>query len=367
MRRYPANYQNLLLIGLGFPVIGLNLWVLSQLFRYFEHPIVILTIAALIAFLLNYPVKILERLHFRRVPAIVTVLLITLTLLIILGVTVVPSAIDQTTQLIGQVPEWIRASNANVTAWEEWGKSKGLAIDFNVVRTQINAKIDTQLQEIGARVLGFAVGTASGVLDTLSVIVLSVYMLLYGNRLWMGIIDILPDRIGPPLSASLRLNFQNFFISQLILGAFMASTLTPIFFFLKVPFGLSFAILIGSSELVPFIGASLGIGFVTLLVILKNFGLGISVLIASIIMQQIKDNLLAPKLMGEFIGLNPIAILICLLIGGQIAGFLGIIVSVPIVGTIKGTIDAIRQESQTTAAQAEFAGEAVDSEIGNRE
>jgi predicted PurR-regulated permease PerM len=361
MRRPSPNFQNLLIIGLGFPVIGLNLWVLSQLFRYFEHPIVILTVAALIAFLLNYPVKILERLHFNRTPAIVCVLLITIALVVILGVTVLPSAIEQTTELVRQVPEWIRASNENINAWEEWGKRKGLQIDLNVLRTQINTKIDTQLQEIGAQVLGLAVGTLSGVLDTLSIVVLSVYMLLYGNRLWMGIIDLLPDRIGTPLSVSLRLNFQNFFISQLLLGAFMAATLTPTFFFLQVPFGLSFAILIGVSELIPFVGASLGIGLVTLLIMLKNFGLGVSVLIASIIMQQIKDNLLAPKLMGEFIGLNPIAILICLLIGGKIAGLLGIIVAVPIVGTIKGTIDLIRRESEHSP-KPEFAGESVDSE-----
>jgi predicted PurR-regulated permease PerM len=361
MRRPSPNFQNLLIIGLGFPVIGLNLWVLSQLFRYFEHPIVILTVAALIAFLLNYPVKILERLHFKRTPAIVCVLLITVALVVILGVTVLPSAIEQTSELVRQVPEWIRASNENINAWEEWAKRKGLQIDLNVLRTQINTKIDTQLQEIGAQVLGLAVGTLSGVLDTLSIVVLSVYMLLYGNRLWMGIIDLLPDRIGTPLNLSLRLNFQNFFISQLLLGAFMAATLTPTFFFLQVPFGLSFAILIGVSELIPFIGASLGIGLVTLLIMLKNLGLGVSVLIASIIMQQIKDNLLAPKLMGEFIGLNPIAILICLLVGGKIAGLLGIIVAVPIAGTIKGTIDLIRRDSEHSP-KPEFAGESVESE-----
>jgi predicted PurR-regulated permease PerM len=360
MRRFPANLQNLLIIGLGFPLVGLNIWVLSQFFRYFEHLITILTIAALIAFLLNYPVKILERVHFRRVPAIVGVLAITLALLVILGVTVVPSAIDQTTELVRQVPEWIQASNNNINTWEQWGKSKGFPLDLNVLRTQINAKIDTQLQIIGAQAVGLAVGTLSGVVDTLSIVVLSIYMLLYGERLWKGIVTILPERIGTPLSDSLRLNFQNFFISQLLLGTFMASTLTPTFFFLKVPFGLSFAIFIGTAELIPFIGASLGIGVVTLLIMLKNFGLGISVLIASIIMQQIKDNLLAPKLMGEFIGLNPIAILICLLAGGQIAGLLGVILSVPIAGTIKGTIDTIRHQSHH--APPEFAGESIDSE-----
>jgi predicted PurR-regulated permease PerM len=210
--------------------------------------------------------------------------------------------------------------------------------------------------------VGIAVGTLSGAVDTLSVLVLSVYMLLYGDRLWVGIVDILPDRIGIPLSESLRLNFQNFFISQLILGTFMVCVLTPTFFVLKVPFGLSFAIFIGAAELIPFIGASLGIGLVTILIMLKNFALGISVLIASIIIQQIKDNLLAPKLMGEFTGLNPIAILICLLTGGQIAGLLGVIVSVPIVGTIKGTLDLIRKQSQPAIVQPEFAGESIDSE-----
>jgi predicted PurR-regulated permease PerM len=362
MRRFPTNIQNLLLIGFGFPVIGLNLWVLSQFFRYFEHLITILTIAALIGFLLNYPVKILERVHFRRVPAIIGVLLITVTLLTILGVTVVPSAIDQTTQLVKQVPEWIQASNDNINAWEEWGKSKGLLLDFNVLRNQINAKIDAQLQIIGSQVVGIAVGTLSGAIDTLSVLVLSVYMLLYGDRLWTAIVNFLPDRIAIPLSDSLRLNFQNFFISQLILGTFMIFTLTPIFFFLDVPFGLSFAIFIGAAELIPFIGASLGIGLVTILIMLKDFYLGFSVFIAALIVQQIKDNLLAPKLMGEFIGLNPIAILICLLTGGQIAGLLGVIVSVPIAGTIKGTVDAIYKQPQSMATQPEFAGESVDSE-----
>ena len=362
MRRSSGDTQNLLLIGLWVPVIGLNLWVVSQIFRYFEHLITILTVAALVAFLLNYPVKILERLHFRRFPAIVVVLLVSVALIVILGVTVVPSAIDQTTQLIQQVPEWIRASNENINILEEWGKGKGFPLDFNVLRTQINAKIETQLQAIGSQVLGLAVGTVSGVLDTLSILVLSIYMLLYGDKLWMGIVRLLPDRIGIPLSDSLQLNFQNFFISQLLLGTFMASTLTPTFFFLKVPFGLSFAILIGTSELIPFIGATLGIGLVTILIMLKNFALGVSVLIAAVAIQQIKDNLLAPKLMGEFIGLNPIVILICLLTGGQVAGLLGVIVSVPIVGTIKGTLDLIQQQSSGAIPQPEFAGESVDSE-----
>jgi predicted PurR-regulated permease PerM len=178
-------------------------------------------------------------------------------------------------------------------------------------------------------------------------------MLLYGKKLWLGIVGLLPAQIGLPLSDSLRLNFQNFFISQFLLALFMFGTLTPIFLALGVPFALLFALLIGMTELIPFIGATLGIGLVTLLLMLNSFWLAIRVAIAAIIMQQIKDNLLAPRLMGEFIGLNPILIFVALLMGAQVAGVLGVIIAVPVAGTIKGTIDAVRLLRQTQAIAAE--------------
>jgi predicted PurR-regulated permease PerM len=57
--------------------------------------------------------------------------------------------------------------------------------------------------------------------------------------------------------------------------------------------------------------------------------------------------------MGEFIGLNPILIFIALLVGGQIAGVLGVIIAVPVAGTIKGTIDAIHLLRQTSVVATE--------------
>ena len=73
-----------------------------------------------------------------------------------------------------------------------------------------------------------------------------------------------------------------------------------------MPFALLFALLIGLAQLIPFIGATLGIGLVTVLVMLNNFWLGLQVAFAATIMQQLKDNVLAPRLMGEFIGLDPL-------------------------------------------------------------
>jgi predicted PurR-regulated permease PerM len=345
--------------------VALNLWILSQVFRYFENLITVLVISAILAFLLNYPVHALERLYRSRTQAVTVVLLVTLALLVILGLTLVPMVINQTAELLNNIPGWLAASNQNFDRLSNWTKAQNLPLDFKGFTARLNANIESQVQVLATQVLGFALGTLSGVLNTVLVIVLAFYMLLYGKNLWMGIISLLPPQLGLAFSESLRLNFQNFFISQFLLGLFMFGTLTPIFLTLGVPFALLFALLIGISELVPFIGATLGIGLVTILVILNNFWLGIWVALAAIIMQQIKDNLLAPRLMGEFIGLNPILIFIALLMGSQIAGVLGVIIAVPIAGTIKGTIDAIRfshhpQVVETEAVSRERPGNRPD-------
>ncbi|MFN6561616.1 MAG: AI-2E family transporter [Nostoc sp. ChiSLP01] len=341
MRR-SASLKRLLIYGLSGPLIALNVWLLSVLFRYFQHPISILSIAAILAFLLNYPVKFFERARITRTQAVSIVLLATLTILVILGVTLVPMVIDQTTQLLNKIPDWLTASQANLEQVEALAKQRRLRLDLKVFSSQINANIENVVQQLASGAVGFAGTLLSGLFDVVLIIVLAFYMLLYGDRVWYGLVNLLPSDIADPLTASLRLNFQNFFLSQLLLGLFMVTSLTPIFLVLKVPFALLFAILIGLSELIPFIGASLGIGLVTILVLLQNWWLAVQVAVVSIIMQQVKDNLLAPRLLGNFIGLNPIWIFVAILMGYDIAGLLGTLVAVPIAGTIKGTFDAIR-------------------------
>ncbi|UKO99240.1 AI-2E family transporter [Nostoc sp. UHCC 0870] len=345
MRR-SASLQSLLFYGLSGPIVALNVWLLSVLFGYFQHPITILSFAAILAFLLNYPVKLFEQARISRTQAVIIVLLFTLTLFGILGVTLVPMVIDQTIQLLNKIPNWLTSSQANLVQLEAFAQQRRLPIDLRVLSNQINASIQNFVQHLASGAVGVAGTLLSGLLNFVLVVVLAFYMLLYGDRVWYGLINLLPSKFRIPFAKSLHLNFQNFFLSQILLGLFMVVVLTPIFLILKVPFALLFAILIGISELIPFIGAALGIGTVTLLVLLQNWWLAVQVALAAIFMQQIKDNLLAPRLLGNFIGLNPIWIFVAILMGYEIAGLLGTLVAVPIAGTIKGTFDAIKGSKQ---------------------
>jgi predicted PurR-regulated permease PerM len=366
MRR-SAYIQRLLLLGLSGPLLALNVWILAQVVSYFKQLITVLLISAILAFLLNYPVKILVRFYRSRSQAVIVVLLLTLTLLIVLGITVVPILINQTAELAKNIPAWLETSNTNLDHWHSWIRARNLPIDLKAFSNRVNANIESQVQVLATQVLNFALGTISGLVDTVLIFVLSFYMLLYGGSLWQGLISLLPSELGIPFSESLRLNFQNFFISQLLLGFFMFAVLTPIFLILKVPFALLFALLIGLAQLLPFIGAALGIGLVTILVMLNNFWLGIQVAVTALIIQQIKDNILAPKLMGEFIGLNPLLIFLAILLGAKIAGVLGVLIAVPVAGTIKGTIDAIRLQHQPSSLMTETAATTANPSVGREE
>lgn len=341
MRR-SASVKSLLFYGLSGPIIALNIWLVSQVYRLFQHPITILIIAAILAFLLNYPVKFFERARITRTQAVTIVLLATLTLLVILGVTLVPIVIDQTVQLLNKIPGLLSASQANLQQFEALARQRRLPLDLRVVSNQINVSIQNVVQQLASSAVGVAGTLLSGLINMVLIVVLAFYMLLYGDRVWFGLVNLLPPNIRVPLIASLRLNFHYFFLSQLLLALFMVVTLTPIFLILRVPFALLFAILIGISQLIPFIGASLGIGLVTILVLLQSWWLAIQVAIAAVLLQQIKDNLIAPKLLGDFIGLNPIWIFVSILMGYEIAGLLGTLVAVPIAGTIKGTFDVMK-------------------------
>lgn len=352
MRR-SADLQRLLTLGLSVPIVALNLWVLSQIFRYFEQPITLLVVAAILAFLLNYAVRFFERANITRTQAVIVVLLLSVTLVIILAVTLVPVVTNQTAQLLSNLPTWLETSQQNLQTWDAWAKARRLPLDLQGFGTNINRQLERQLPTLPGQALGFAWGTVAGLVNTVLVIVLAFYMLLYGDRMWQGLINLLPPKIGMPLHESLRLNLHNFFLSQLLLAGFMVVVLIPVFLALRVPFALLFALLIGIAELIPLVGPTLGIGSVVILIMLQDFWLAVWVAGFAIVIQQIRDNVIAPRLMGNFTGLNPVWIFIAVLMGAQIAGFLGILVAVPIAGTIKGTVEALQNAQRPKIIRTE--------------
>ncbi len=334
-----------LAIALAAPLSVLNAWAFASIFSYFQSLLVVLIVASLVAFLLNYPVSWLQQRSTPRTQAAIVVFLLTLLGILVLAVTLLPLAIAQAQQLVARLPEWFDSGQRQLVMLDQRLTEMGLPVSLDGVIVQINDRLKSQLQTIAGRALNLtldlAVFTVAKLIDVLLTVISTFYLLQHGDEVWENIVGWLPKRIQQPFSITLRSSFQNYFLGQIISSTCMAVGLTSSFLFLKVPFGLLFGLTIGLMAIVPF-GGSVGIAIVTFLVGLRDIGTAAQVLAVALIVQQIVENGIAPRVLGSVTGLNPFWVFVSILMGARVGGFLGVVVAVPTAVMVREALDAIR-------------------------
>lgn len=329
--------QNRLLTCLLILVVG---WLSFQLLGYVGELISLLVTSGLIAFLLNYAVAKLERFIPRGIAAAL-VYLVAILAFVIIGLTIVPPVFNQGRQFVTRLPELIESGRQQLAEFQVWSVDRNLPFDVGILQQQLLSKIQGTIEPIFAGSLGIVLGTFNWFFDLIFILVIAFYMLLDGERLWKILITILSPQIREVITISLKRNLKKFVLGQTLQGVFMASILTVAFFMLKVPYFLLFAVVIGLLEIIPFVGATLGIGSVTIIVAFIDWWMALEVLAVAVAIQQVKDNIVAPRIMGDLTGLSPVVIFTALLLGGKLGGLLGFILAIPMAGVIKSIVEVV--------------------------
>ncbi|MGK7916412.1 MAG: AI-2E family transporter [Prochloraceae cyanobacterium] len=337
MNSFFSPSQKFLITWLLILVTG---WLSVKTFSYFGELISILLTAALVAFLLNYAVVALKHLLPRTIAA-VFVYLGAAVLFVFLVLTLLPLVFDQGRQLLARLPDLIARGRQELLDFQTWSVEHNLPFDVQFLTPQLLARIQEQAEAITSKSLDIVLITFNWLLDLILILVISFYMLVDSERIWKTITCFFVPRVQQELTRTLQKNLQRFFTGQILLGLFMATSLAITFYFLKVPFFLLFSVFIGLMEIIPFIGATLGIGSVVIVVSFIDWWLALQMLVLSVTIQQVKDNLLAPKILGNLTGLSPLIIFVCLLLGAKIAGLLGVILAIPLTGVAKSLVEII--------------------------
>lgn len=322
-----------LTIGLIIPLLVLNGWLLILVCEYFESLVTIILTATLLSFILDYPVRFIEQRGLPRAIAILIVLLSGILLLGIIGVTVIPILFDQLNGLLERLPSYVASGSEQAKVFEAWADERNFPISISSLVADSLSRVSYQLQELSGQILGSFFSVLGSLLDLLLTVVLTFYMLLHGSELWQGVFQFLPDN-RTEIRDSLKRTFNNYFVGQLTVASVMGVSITIAFLIIQIPFALLFGLVVGLMALFPF-GAALSISLVSFIMALKSIWLGLKVLAIAFVIEQIVESVIAPRLLGEFTGLNPVLVLISLLIGAQLGGFLGLILAVPLASFIK--------------------------------
>jgi predicted PurR-regulated permease PerM len=323
-------------------------------------PVLLLFIVAgLIALLLNPFVALLGRLRFPRGLAVLSVMACVVALVVGIGVLLANPVADQVSSFQRNVPGIVDDANATLADFQDW-------LDRNGIDVQVKDEGQTALQTLGknlSRGSGEIVSFTSDALQILVeasialvlVVVLSVYMLLYGERIGAFVRSIMPRGDGTPeddFPTRIQAAVFGYVRGQLLFSLIMGTSAGVLLWILGslgiFPEGKTYALFFGAfygfAELIPYVGPAIGAFPPVMIALFSGDPLdAVWLAIAFTALQQIEGHIVAPTVFSQALRINPLLVIFALLLGGRLYGFLGAFIALPIAAIVRETAVYLRR------------------------
>lgn len=314
-------------------------------------------IGLIIAFILNPLVQKLEKKGIKRNYAIILVYLIIVLVVVILIGVIVPRTLVEIRKFAQEIPNF--ANNITNSFWDYTADifERDSEI-FITIQRQINDAFDRFITNF----TGFISNSASSVTTFLSnfvqnfisvlvmimlVLIIAFYFMLDKDSYKSKIVNLVPDDIKPDMAdLAGRLNevLSEFIRGRIILAIFVGVATMILLLILRVDFAVVIGLITTIADIIPYIGPLLGFVPAFLLALMDAPIKALVVAIFYVVIQWVENNILAPKIIGSSMGLNPLFIFLSIIIGGGMFGVWGMIVSVPLFSMILVLIQFFKEK-----------------------
>jgi len=335
--------------------------VVSGLLIYLLAPVLTpFLIAAILAYIGDPLVDRLETYKIPRTLA-VTIVFIVLTLVAVIALIIlVPMLEKQISTLMNKIPGYIQALTTQFIPWLNERFNMQLEINADTLKTSLQG----HWKEAGGIVsttLGYVTHSGALIIAFIGNLVLVPVVTFYLLRDWDILVarvhELLPRNSEPVIS---QLTKQ----SDEVLGSFLRGQML-VMLALAVIYsvglgiiGLDLALLIGLIaglvSFVPYLGFIIGIGIAGIAAIFQFHDVThiAYVIIVFAIGQMAEGMFLTPKLVGDRIGLHPVAVIFAVLAGGQLFGFVGVLIALPLAAVIAVVMRYLHEQYKTSSMYA---------------
>lgn len=305
--------------------IVLLLWFLFMI----RDVIMIVFVAFVIASAVTPLVDYLEGWRIPRVISIVGIAALFLGLLSLTVVLIIPPVITELRLLAVRLPDLYSS------AMKFFIPQSMTADQFSIVDTiQRNLESFSQgLLRLTTSIFGTLSAIFGGVASLLTVLVIGFFMSMEKEGPRKFIRSLAPVQYQPylvQLVKKIELRMGSWLRGQLLLSLIIGTLTFVGLTILGVKYALVLALLAGFMEVIPFIGPVLAAIPAIFFAATESPALALLVLGLYVVIQQLENNIIVPKVMQKTVGLHPIVILIALLVGGRVGGVIGIILAVPV-------------------------------------
>lgn len=253
----------------------------------------------------------------------------------LVGFSFIPTLVDQVNQFANAIPGYVE----DLTAGR--GKLGFLETDYQIVE-----RIKEQVSDGGAgKIFGFS-DTALSLTKSLFTVVAAVvtiafmtfFMILEGPK-WMDrIYGLLPEESQPrwrKVGNDIYRTVGGYVSGNLLISLIAGLVSFGVLYGLGVQYAVALALIVALLDLIPLAGATIAAIVVTTVGFLDSTTAGIVLLIFFLIYQQVENHFLQPIIYGRTVQLTPLAVLVSVLIGAELAGVIGALGAIPVAGAIQ--------------------------------
>ncbi len=338
----------------SLPLLLLLIWAAARA----AGPVLLLFIVAgIMALVLNPLVHRIEH-YLPRGVAIAVVYLGLVASLAAAGILLADPVNNQISNFRDNVPGYVDSANNSLGDFQDWLDRKGIDLQ---VKSGGQSALDQLEKDVLARsgdivsFTGDLVKTViTGFLALVLVIVISVYMLIYGHQIGSSVRRVMPPGDGSPeddFPTRVERAVAGYIRGQLLFSLIMGASAALVLWILGVvgifeagkSYAVFFGVFYGLMELVPFIGPVLGALPAVLVALFQDPLTAVWVVAAFVALQQLEGHVVAPNVFGRALRINPLIVIFALLFGGELYGIIGALVSLPVAAMLRETIIYLRE------------------------
>ncbi len=328
-------------------VVLIILVLLALVIYRFRVVIPPLVIAFLIAFILDPIVDFLTA-RLRMARGLATGLVFLVLILLTLGIIAAPvTAVPSIQRAVRSVQFDFRGLIADIGDFLSHPlEIAGYTVDLSSAYQDLISMLRSFVTSVAKGTLNVAFTIASGVVWLVFILMAAFYMVKDADRITEQI-----DNLAPPgyrddvkrLREQITDVWNAFLRGQLLLGLSVGALTATFCFIVGVPYAWALGLLASVMEFLPNIGPVIAAIPAILLALFQGSdylplsNLWFAVLVAGmyVVIQQIENNLLVPRIMGRTLKLHPLAVLIAIIVGGNLGGILGILLAAPVLATLR--------------------------------
>ena len=314
--------------------------------------ILLLIIAALLAYALAPGVRILQR-FMPRFLAILIMYLVVLSAVSLLLYFIVRTAIEQVGSLTFTIQRMLTPGGGNqFSPIEQTLHSFGISQDqITAFRTQLTSR----LEGAAGSALPFVTGLFDTILDIVLVAVLSIYLLIDGSR----VVNWFRRNTPQAARADIVLETVQRIVGGYIRGQFLLAVLVGVLVgvgmsIFHVPYAVLLGVLAFFLEFIPVLGTLLSGAICTLIALTQGWLIAVGVLIYFVVVHVIEGDVIGPRIVGKAVGLHPVVSIAALIAGSELFGIWGALFASPVAGVLQALIVSIWTNWRTTHPE-EFA------------